>query len=486
MAEVLSPPSTTSSPHASQSPTTDSPDSLCSLPLHARPQPRERVPSYAQNRMSQISRTSQRSRPQSTALEYPAFSSTLAYALVRDFAYPPFHPLHYGAELEASGASTPGSDWNSSRRASDPMEQWNGVSASTHTGWTTGPWGGDGVMYGDPEHAELAALPSTSFGSGDGDAQPLEFMGDEDMHFKKGKHRKSKSYASISDFERGRRRESGRKSRDANAVMAANANADRDQQGIFFFHGQQTDPAGRDSLRQSRSGTGQVENGGQRRDSRYSTLANRSRLLQSSQLANPSTADEASFDPDSDSHELIPLDTEIPAHGHSSTSPHMRDSLGPEDEDLYAGASLALYSFEPENSNELRLVEGQEIMVSYRHGQGWLVAGDLRTGEQGLVPEAYVRLIADMPNYDPERGEFVDVDGDADGEEEDGEEGEVGMGDEVTPVGEEGGVPPSSAHREVFVGEALESGDSSEASDDSPVEMSAKRLEGTALERDRR
>jgi hypothetical protein len=86
--------------------------------------------------------------------------------------------------------------------------------------------------------------------------------------------------------------------------------------------------------------------------------------------------------------------------------------MGPEDEELFAGPSLALYSFEPENSNELRLVEGQEIMVSYRHGQGWLVASDPRTGEQGLVPEAYVRLIADMPNYDPETGQFVDMDED--------------------------------------------------------------------------
>ena len=84
--------------------------------------------------------------------------------------------------------------------------------------------------------------------------------------------------------------------------------------------------------------------------------------------------------------------------------------MGPEDEELFAGPSLALYSFEPENANELRLVEGQEIMVSYRHGQGWLVASDPHTDEQGLVPEAYVRLIADMPNYDPATGQFMDID----------------------------------------------------------------------------
>lgn len=221
-------------------------------------------------------------------------------------------------------------------------------------------------MYGDPEHdMNLAALPSTSFGSGGDDL-------DDDLQFKKGKHRKSKSYANISDFERGRRRESGRKSKDVDP-------------GMFFFHGQQSDPAGRDSLRQSR---GYSNENGPRRDSRNpATLPNRSF--------------HRSFDPD----EHIPLDTE-PHPTHSD----VRDSMGPEDEELFAGPSLALYSFEPENANELRLVEGQEIMVSYRHGQGWLVASDPRTDEQGLVPEAYVRLIADMPNYDPETGQFMDID----------------------------------------------------------------------------
>jgi hypothetical protein len=36
------------------------------------------------------------------------------------------------------------------------------------------------------------------------------------------------------------------------------------------------------------------------------------------------------------------------------------------------------------------------ILVSYRHGQGWLVAEDPRTGESGLVPEDFVRLLRDI------------------------------------------------------------------------------------------
>lgn len=54
--------------------------------------------------------------------------------------------------------------------------------------------------------------------------------------------------------------------------------------------------------------------------------------------------------------------------------------------------AVALFEFEPENDNEFALKEGQEIWISYRHGQGWLVAEDLVLGESGLVPEGYVDI----------------------------------------------------------------------------------------------
>ncbi len=65
------------------------------------------------------------------------------------------------------------------------------------------------------------------------------------------------------------------------------------------------------------------------------------------------------------------------------------------DEEMH-GKAVALFDFERENENELPLVEGQVIWVSYRHGQGWLVAEDPRTHESGLVPEEYVRLVRDI------------------------------------------------------------------------------------------
>lgn len=58
------------------------------------------------------------------------------------------------------------------------------------------------------------------------------------------------------------------------------------------------------------------------------------------------------------------------------------------------GRAVALFDFIPENDNEAPLKEGQIIWVSYRHGQGWLVAEDPATGETGLVPEEYVQMIS--------------------------------------------------------------------------------------------
>ena len=54
--------------------------------------------------------------------------------------------------------------------------------------------------------------------------------------------------------------------------------------------------------------------------------------------------------------------------------------------------AIALFDFVPENDNEVALREGQLIWISYRHGQGWLVAEDPETGENGLVPEGYVEI----------------------------------------------------------------------------------------------
>ena len=55
--------------------------------------------------------------------------------------------------------------------------------------------------------------------------------------------------------------------------------------------------------------------------------------------------------------------------------------------------AVALYDFQPENTNELELKEGDIIFVNYRHGQGWLVAENLSKTKNGFVPEEYVSFL---------------------------------------------------------------------------------------------
>lgn len=69
--------------------------------------------------------------------------------------------------------------------------------------------------------------------------------------------------------------------------------------------------------------------------------------------------------------------------------------------------AVALFDFTPENDNEVPLKEGQEIWVSYRHGQGWLVAEDPQTGENGLVPEEYVEILMAEEELDDEPQQFL-------------------------------------------------------------------------------
>ncbi|KAK5678178.1 HOG (high osmolarity glycerol) pathway protein [Elasticomyces elasticus] len=517
MTTLLSPPihSSTSPPAIIPIQTTPTPISTPSpalesarrpAPSHTQPQPHQQQPQTQQ--MSS-------SRPPSTTptTPFPNFQSALAYTLVRDFAWPDFHPLHYGApDLDStSGATTPASEWpGGSRRLSDPsMDVGNGSG-----GWSAGPWGGDGVMYGDPEESSgfgegglVEALPATSFGEEGGEDDGVGGSGTG-----RRKHRKSRSYANMTDYERGRRRESAqnnsfRRSKvggtnTTNTTSASNAanNMSREAGGgegggadIFTFHGlssssqSQYDPAGRDSLRQSRGyiNTGPSTNLSSssslsaeasvrgRADSHFQTMLpsrsfgardRRSRqglgvevggsTGQNRDGAPPGTP----FDPDTH----MPLDTEAPL---LPTPQNLRESLGPEDEELYAGRSLALYPFEPENSNELRLREGQVIMVSYRHGQGWLVAEDAETGEQGLVPEEYVRLLSELPHYDEVSGTFMDPEegedlGGVGGEDDEGESedfsGDVegGEGEEssgVVMVGEVHGVGGGGKGKETRV-----------------------------------
>ncbi|ODV98020.1 hypothetical protein PACTADRAFT_31433 [Pachysolen tannophilus NRRL Y-2460] len=77
-------------------------------------------------------------------------------------------------------------------------------------------------------------------------------------------------------------------------------------------------------------------------------------------------------------------------------------------DDILNKKAVALYSFDPENDNELKLTENQIVIINYKYGQGWLVAHDPETGDTGLIPEEYVEFIGDA---DDDLGEEYEEDG---------------------------------------------------------------------------
>ncbi|GAV55280.1 hypothetical protein ZYGR_0AS06040 [Zygosaccharomyces rouxii] len=72
--------------------------------------------------------------------------------------------------------------------------------------------------------------------------------------------------------------------------------------------------------------------------------------------------------------------------------------------------AVALYDFEPENDNELGLQEGDIVFISYRHGQGWLVAENQNRTKTGLVPEEFVTYVnEDDEHWDEYEEDFQDT-----------------------------------------------------------------------------
>lgn len=119
----------------------------------------------------------------------------------------------------------------------------------------------------------------------------------------------------------------------------------------------------------------------------YNTLGQRDSHFPTTLPNRSYTEGEVDDDSDSDIHDF-PADD-------SRYSRDYQFTIASPDEEMH-GKAVALFDFARENENELPLIEGQVIWVSYRHGQGWLVAEDPKTGESGLVPEEYVRLLRDI------------------------------------------------------------------------------------------
>ncbi len=432
-----------------------------------------RPPSYARNsRISTLSNLSHsQSRPASHAI--PVVEPNLPETLVRDFAYSTLHPLHFGPAPESSEpgsiVSTPVSE--SHRRLSDPARASWGSSLG---GWSAGPWGGDGSVSEQQHHHQ-----TSQYLLRDGGGPPFASDDVDDLQspvLVSSRHKRHKT--TIGAFGGGQGRGRGR---GGSEDRGDNHRGDISGHGYphyfdrerGYYAGTRSDgsetyyvnegdaasdgPGGEyvtyppDQARHSMFGPGSGPYDNRRRSQRDShfaiTLPNRSYVEQQQQQHSSSgktrsggrTEHGDSSDDPSDSisspGNYNDEDEEDEYSNHHQRGYHHHQHpyaiAAPPDEAMH-GKAIALFDFVRENENELPLEEGQVIWVSYRHGQGWLVAEDPRTNESGLVPEEYVRLLRDlqgewgneMPDEVPDGVEIdVDVDVDVDDDDEGNGEG---------------------------------------------------------------
>ncbi|RKU44565.1 HOG (high osmolarity glycerol) pathway protein [Coniochaeta pulveracea] len=298
----------------------------------------------SKNRLSQYSTTGSlhsRSRPPSHV--FAIYPSSLPYALVRDFAYSVGHPLHYGPPPEPSRPPS-------------------------------GSWTSDGF-------GKAGDLAPIHFGDGP------PWSEDEDLHSPvvSSRHRKHKS-GSASAYGR------GRASRDGHAGGPSIMNADNFDQERGCYVGTGGDGSERYYVNQGGEANGPggeyvTYPAGQARQS-HGHYSPGERQHQGRPYI-----DDAEY-PDSD----VSSGASSPGFQEVDESRYSRDyqfTITSPDEEMH-GKAVALFDFERENENELPLVEGQIVWVSYRHSLGWLVAEDPKTQESGLVPEEYVRLLRDI------------------------------------------------------------------------------------------
>ncbi|KAI1267472.1 SH3 domain-containing protein [Xylariaceae sp. FL1019] len=316
----------------------------------------------SKNRLSQYSTGSVPSRSRPHSQLFPIFHSSLAYTIVRDFAYQPANPMHYGPPPEpsrpASGMLTP-----DSRRQSDPMASWD-----FKVGWDHNNEGGFGKGGGlEPIHF--------------GDGPP--YSEDDDLHSPvvSSRHRKHKSTSATIGKSR-----SSREGQDPSLLSATNYDMDRS-----YYVGTSGDGSGRYYISQGGEANGP---GGEvvtypPSQARHSASAYRP----VNQQPRHYTDNDAGYRSESD--DSVTSSPGFNAYDESRYSRDYQFTITSPDEEMH-GKAVALFDFARENENELPLVEGQIIWVSYRHGQGWLVAEDPKTQESGLVPEEYVRLLRDI------------------------------------------------------------------------------------------
>ena len=251
---------------------------------------------------------------------FPIFPSSLPYTLVRDFAYPAGHPMHYGPPPEPSrppsGMTTPASE---QRRLSDPPISWD-----NKLSWD---WGGDT--------------------SGKGDLAPIQFADgppwseDEDLQSPvvSSRHRKHKSSGSAG-FGHGRSR-SGREVPAAGSILDPE-NYDHDR---GYYVGTSGDGSERYYINQGQEANGP---GGE-----YVTYPpDEARHSASNLYQIPDQQPRQYADPDA-GYDSEDSENDSPGFHPADESRYSRDyqfTITSPDEEMH-GKAVALFDFERENEN---------------------------------------------------------------------------------------------------------------------------------------
>jgi hypothetical protein len=330
--------------------------------------------------------------------------------------------MHYGPAPESSnppsGLSTPASE--SHKRLSEPEPSWDVAGTwPLKSGWTS-----EGLNKGD----QLAPIHF-------GDGPP--WSEDEDLQSPvvvSSRHRKHKSSGGGLGVGSGRGRgRHGREGGERTASMLNQKHSDHDRRYLletggdgseryYVNQGDEANGPGGEIVTYPPDRARQSNLIGYRAGQRDSHLAGG--------LPSRSYTDEMGQDYRSESDASSSASSPgLTRHDESRYSRDYQFTIASPDEEMH-GKAVALFDFERENENELPLVEGQVIWVSYRHGQGWLVAMDPKTQESGLVPEEYVRLLRDIQG---------------------GLNSLTGSNDQMTsPVGGDSGTPTQAEHNHSF------------------------------------
>ncbi|KAJ5095685.1 hypothetical protein NUU61_005041 [Penicillium alfredii] len=331
---------------------TSTQNTLSVLPPLVTDQGLKRSSTNVKDRLSTYSNVSfasqNRSRPGSHV--FPVFHSSLPYALVRDFAYPSTHHLHYGPPPpRASGVSSPASEH---RRLSDPPTSWDTSRGPWASGWNT-----------DTNYGHQQQLPAMSFGDGP------PYSEDEDLHspvMTTARHRKKASVVDLNG------------TTDNHGLTRTDQISRNEDRGTFV--GLHAD--GSETYYVNDGDSGDDGPGGE-----YVTYPAHEGRYSYAGYGGPGPQQGYEHDPG--------FTSDDETAGDDRYASDFQFAVGCPDEEMN-GKAVALFDFTREHENELPLTEGQVIYVSYRHGQGWLVAEDPKTGENGLVPEEFVRLLRDI------------------------------------------------------------------------------------------